>query len=227
MREWILEKLKSVFVKHWKSKLLCIVLASLLWGYVQQEHNPLETKIFFVKLNFENKPIDLEPKGNISEIALELEGASNIIEGLKPENIDVVIDLKGSSSGRTDVTIKPEMIKLPKEAKEFVKVIKVTPPKITVDLESTAKRTVRINPLVIDQPADGYEITGVTAEPDKVEIRGPKSAVNAISEMRPPIEINGAKRDFESTIELDIGKENVKILGETTIKVQIKISRKE
>jgi len=83
---------------------------------------------------------------------------------------------------------------------------------------------VRIKPLVMGEPAEGYQRHTVRTEPETVEIRGPTSLVRGISEVPTDIiDISGAQETRVTEVPLAIKEKTVKPVSLRTVEVQVQV----
>ena len=78
---------------------------------------------------------------------------------------------------------------------DSLKITQITPPMTEVELDAKIKRTVRVRPAVIGEPAEGWARGSITIHPESVEIEGPESVLRDMSEVSTDIvNISGRTR---------------------------------
>lgn len=83
-------------------------------------------------------------------------------------------------------------------------VVGMTPTQIDLTLDRKIERQVTVTPdLGIDKPAYGFEVVGTTAQPDKVRVVGPATAVQTLEAVYTrPLSVSGREEGFSEEIEL-------------------------
>ena len=86
-----------------------------------------------------------------------------------------------------------------------VTVLQVSPATLSLTFETSAVRTVPVVPDIDDEPAPGFEVAHVTADPATVEVSGPSSAVNSVTEATTePVSVRGATRPVIDTVTVGV-----------------------
>jgi len=162
---------------HFGLKVLSIALATLLWGLVAGQREA--ERSVRVPLEYRNIPDQLELLGEpVSLVDVRLRGTSGALGQVRGTDLVAVIDLRGARPGRRLFHILPDDINVP----AGIKVLQISPSTLSLTFEASAVRTVPVVPDIDDEPAPGYEVHHVSADPPTVQIAGPYSAVQAVTE---------------------------------------------
>jgi YbbR domain-containing protein len=145
-----------------------------------------------VPLEFLQFPAGLEMMGEApSLVDVRVRGASSTLSHLGPGDIVAQIDLRNAGIGRRLYQLTPEQVRVP----FGVQVVQVIPPSIGVSFEPSAAKQVPVTPAVEGEPAPGYVVGTVTVEPSTVEVVGPRSAVEQVTEaVTEPVSVAGARQ---------------------------------
>ncbi len=182
--------------RHVALKSLSIGLAVMLWLIVAGQETierglrvPLELRQF---------PAGLELQGEAPLLVdVRLRGASEALSRLGAGDIVAVLDLHGARPGRRLFQLTPDQVRVP----FGVQVVQVTPQTVALAFENSATRLVPIVPAVEGDPAPGYVVGTLVAEPNSVEVVGPESAVERVKEaITEPVSIAGAVQDVTDTV---------------------------
>ena len=199
-------------------KMLAVLTAILLWFFITyqgQSQMSVEAPI-----EFKNVPAGLELlKQNIRKVTLSIQGHERILNWLKPTDIRLVVDLASGNRGEATYHFDASAVRTVKN----IKVLRLEPNYVRVTLEESVSTMVRVKPLIIGIPRQGYSITAVTIDPDMVEIEGPKSEISRLSVVRTePLDITGLDSEVTQNERVDAGGRNVRFkTSEVTIKVSI------
>ena len=109
-----------------------------------------------------------------------------------------------------------------------VEVVQVGPSTLTVEFEMTGFRTVPIEPVIEGKPADGFEVTKVTTEPQTVEVTGPESALrrlaNAVTE---PVSVADENRSVKESVTIGVPDASLRLRAPQSAVVTVTIAPKQ
>ena len=193
--------------RHFGLKILSVVLATLIWMLVAGQREA--ERSLRVPLEYRNIPEQLEMLGDpTSLVDVRLRGTSGALAQLRGTDLVAVIDLKGARSGRRLFHILSTDVAAP----TGVKVLQISPATLSLTFETSAVKTVPVVPDIDDQPAAGYEIVKVTATPSTVDISGPTSEVEGVTEATTePVSVAGATTSLIDTVTAGVADANVRL----------------
>jgi len=182
--------------RHAGLKVLSLGLAVLIWLVVSGEETverglrvPLELQQFPAGLELQGEPPTL--------VEVRVRGASGTLSRLSPGDIVAVLDLRAARPGRRLFQLTPDQVRTP----FGVQVVQMTPASIAVEFENSATRQVPVVPAVEGNPAPGYVVDKVTADPKTVEVMGPESSVERVTEaLTEPVSVAGARDRVIETV---------------------------
>jgi len=186
--------------KHFGLKLLSVGLAVLLWMAVSGEQT-VERGVR-VSLELQQFPPGLEIQGEPpSTVDVRVRGASGTLGRVSPGDIVAVLDLRAARAGRRLFHLTPEQVRVP----FGVEVVQVTPPTVALLFEHSATRQVPVVPAVDGKPAAGFIVGKASADPATVEVIGPESAIERVTEaLTEPVSVAGARGRVRETVTLGL-----------------------
>ena len=118
MKRWLFE--------NFRLKLLSILIASMLWAYVDMRQ-VLDHRRMTVKLEVTDLPngMGLDPTNKMSASVM-LVGNKEAIQDLDPEDLSAVASLKGYLANPGEVSVHPRVEDLPKGVTASAKDVKLT-----------------------------------------------------------------------------------------------------
>lgn len=205
--------------EHFGLKLLSISLALLLWGLVAGQREA--ERSLRVPLEFRNIPEHLEMVGEpVSVVDVRVRGTTGALGLTRGTDVVAVLDLSAARPGRRLFHLLPGDISVP----AGVSVLQVSPPTISLTFEASAARQVPIVPDIADEPAAGFVVGRVIAEPATVEIIGPSSAVQLVTEATTePVSIRGATRNVRDTVTVGLLNSSARLRNPRTAMVTVEI----
>jgi YbbR domain-containing protein len=157
-----------------------------------------------VPLELKQFPADLELLGEPpSVVDVRVRGGSAALARLTPTDVVAALDLRTARAGRLLFQLTPEEVRAP----FGVEVVQILPPTVALVFEKSATRRVAVLPSHDGDPAPGFVVGKMTAEPAHVEVIGPESAVKQVAEaLTAPVSIAGARTTVVE--EVPVGFEN-------------------
>jgi YbbR domain-containing protein len=173
--------------------LLSLLLALLVWLIAANQQNPFEERVLAspveVKLtNLSDDLLIISPAS--ARTTVTLRAPSSVWDTLTTDKVHVTADLSGLSAGTHEVALQPQL----DEAAS--RVVTLSPARITVTLEGRATREVPIRLDVAGEPALGYEAGSRLQSVNAVQVSGPASLVDRVSEVAAQVSLAGLKNDL-------------------------------
>jgi YbbR domain-containing protein len=200
-------------------KLMALLIAAGLWFVVAGEH--VVERSMRVPLEFRNIPAGMEIVGDPpATVDVRVRGGSGIISKLQPGEVVVSLDLQGARKGVRLFHIQPDDVERP----YGTSVAQVQPPTLSLDVEPTASRSVRVAPALDGDPAPGYVVRAIHSDPERVEIVGPEEYLKQVGEATTePVNIEGAKGFVTDTVNIGVGRTTVRLREPRAARVVVEI----
>jgi len=175
-----------VFNNLWL-KLVALGLAFLLWWAVG--HDPTVEAVVTAPLEFHHAPPDLEMSlDGPTQVRVRVQGPERTIRSLTPADVRATVDLGGADIGEQTFDLTASQIHLP----DGLQVVEIDPSQIRITFDRSATRSVEVRPRVIGSLVTGYHIVNVTADPDKIEVVGPRRRVDEVTDaITDPVDATG------------------------------------
>ncbi len=151
-------------------------------------------------------------------------GPKSIVESIK--SVVATIDVGGMSVNLSDNVIPV----LYDENGDEIDTTRLTLSNntVTVSARILVVREVPVRVSTTGTPADGNRVRSVAVEPEKIKIKGPASAVNAITAITLPadaVNVDGADGDLDTTVEVqDFLPEGISLLDPSDAIVSVKVT---
>jgi YbbR domain-containing protein len=205
--------LVRVFIDELPIKILSMVLAVTLFVLVRSDKDAASSA--YVKVIYtlpEDRVLVSDP---VSEVKVSVRGPWTRLQHLDRSIDPVRMDLTRVKS--PDVRIDEDLIKLP----AGVRVASIVPSEVHVVFEPRVQREVRVQPILEGQPAEGYRVAKVVAEPGEVRVDGAKSAVEKLERVKTrPLGVAEARGPVKGEVALEPPPLHTRYLDATTITVR-------
>jgi YbbR domain-containing protein len=151
---------------------------------------------------------------------VRVRGAADLLGRLVAGDLVATVDLSAAQPGRRLFHISPERVKAP----FAVEVTQITPASVAIRFEPSATRIVRIQPSVEGEPAAGFIVGEITAQPRVVEVVGPESALRRVEEaITEPIWVGSASSAVKATVVLGVAESGVRVKSTRSAVVAVAI----
>lgn len=205
--------------RHLGLKILAIALASLLWLTVAGEH--VVERSLRVPLEFRNIPEALEIVGNVPDsVDVRVRGSSAVLSRLQSGEVVVDLDLSSARAGSRLFHIRNDSVRSP----FGVEVAQVAPATLALELEKSTRRQVPVVPATEGDPAPGFVIGRITADPATVEIVGPDSRVRQVAEATTePVSVKDARVRVRDGVTVGVVDPSVRLTQPRSAEVTVEI----
>jgi YbbR domain-containing protein len=205
---------------HSGLKIVSVALAVAIWMMVSSQRASVERGLR-IPLELQNLPENLEMVELPQEsVDVRVRGTADTLGRLTAGDLVATIDLGSAQPGRRLFHLSPERVKAP----FAVEVTQVTPSSVAIRFEPSATRIVPVTPSVEGQPAPGFIVGHVTADPAVVEVAGPESVVRTVTEaITEPIWVGSARSDGRSSVVVGVAEDGVRINRARTAVVSVAI----
>jgi len=197
--------------------LFSIIFVAGVWFSVSKGVDTLATlEIPVVYMNRDPAMEIVKTSGNT--VSLELEGSGALIKSIKPDQVQVKLDLSKSKVGPNSFTIRRESISLPPGI-----ILKgVTPPVVDVDLDVLIRKELPVQIDWVGKLPDRFILSDVTTRPKTVEIIGGKRMLEKISTIyTEKVSLNNLTEKGTITANLALNPASLKIAPNSKEKVTI------
>jgi YbbR domain-containing protein len=209
--------------QHLGLKALSLGLAIMLWLIVAGEE-AVERGVR-VPLELQQFPPGLELQGDSPTfVDVRVRGASTTLSRMSAGDIVAVLDLRSATPGERLLQMTPEQVRAP----FGVQVIQVVPPSITLTFERTKTRAVPVRVLWAGDPPPGWEVSKATAMPNTVDVAGPESSVDRVTEaVTDPVSVTGKRQTVTGTVFVGFVDPELRVQNPhpATVNVQVEITR--
>jgi YbbR domain-containing protein len=197
--------------------------------------------------------VDYEPKGinvQLDPVTVKENVPVNVAQGTAPAGLDVrppvvtpaTVSVRGPASAvnrvvavRADVVIQPNGLDVDRDVDlipidalgDRVTPIQVTPATAHVQIavfSNLESRPLPVTPAVSGDPAEGYEITGVTVDPPLVSVEGEADQIVGLTQANTEqIVVSGVTQDIIKDVALSLPDGVLPVGGSVTVRVTITI----
>ncbi len=190
------EKFISLFTVNIKSKIICILLALILWVFVSSNQSLLGKFPNQIPIKISNISQNHEAFLDQDSVQIYLMAESAIWNSLKTESFTATVDANGLAEGTYELEVKVV------SSVSGVQITRIEPSKVFVTIEKVESKKIPVNAKVDGDPGDGMTIGQVEIIPQEIEVTGPSSYLEMVSEAQIEIRLNGESTSFERNCDI-------------------------
>ena len=204
-------------------KVLAAALAVLLW-WLTVAGDPVAERGLRVPLEFENVPASVEILGELpDEVEVRLRGPSAVLRRLEAGEVAAIIDLESERWGPRLFDMTADRVR---GAPPGVQVTQVIPSTVSLTLEDAGSRVVPVVPVVEGEPAPGFVVGRVVADPSTVAVVGPLSLLRQLTEaITEPLDVTNASVPLEESLTVGLADPNLRLETPGAARVTVEIVR--
>lgn len=205
--------------RHLGLKFLSIALAVAIWLAVGDQR-AVERSVR-VPLEFHNLPDGLELVASPPEsVEVRLRGPSGTLGRLLPGEVVAVLDLQSGRPGTRLFHMLVDEVRVP----YGVHAAQVMPPSISLSFERSVSKAVPVVPAVDGEPAAGYHVGRINANPAVVVVEGPASRVDDLkSATTEPVNVARASADVVERVTVGVADELIRLSQPQSASVTVEI----
>jgi YbbR domain-containing protein len=214
---------------HWlatnlRTFLLAFALALIVWVTAVTAANPDETQAFPnpIPIEFIGQDSSLVMTGTVTkQVQVTLRAPQSIWQNLLPGEVPIhaIVDLAGLKAGSHSVQVQIQIAAQP------IRIISVTPQKLTLNLEQLVTLSLPVELNFIGQPAIGYKAGDVVMNPTAIVISGPQSLVAQVKHIRANLDVTNARQNIETTLPIQaVSESGLEVAGISVQPESIQVS---
>ena len=137
-----------------------------------------------------------------------------------PGDVSTVIDVRQARPGRRQFRLAADLVTVP----SGIEVLQMSPSTVEITFEATGVRLVPVRVVVDGDPAPGFRVGAMTADPDVVDVSGPESALRRLRQIdTEPVSVRGASDTRRETVALAIGDPSVRLRQPQPVRVTVAV----
>jgi len=214
MARWLLQ--------NWQLKALSLVVAVVVWFMVvsgDRSHVSFAAPVEYVGLRDGMVIVGSPPY----PVDLQVDAPRWAAGQLNSAHVRVRVNLAGLGEGDHAVPLGAQHVQAP----AGVRVTRITPSWLRLTLAQATTRTMRVVPQIRGAPAPRHALHGVRVEPPNVEVRGPRSAIEARETVETvPVDISGSRGALSQGVGLML-PDGVYPTSQRTVQISVDIRPEE
>jgi diadenylate cyclase len=206
-------------VRTWALRLLALGIAIGIWFNASVEDRLVSSeKVIEASVSYNRLPrgfIIINPVGSVQ---VRLIGSKKAVRQLKPDMVDVQVELSRRQEGSAIINLGPENVLAP----DGLEVVAIEPGTIRVDLEKEVRLWLPVVPKLVGKPAAGAVAEDPEVVPNQVLVTGPESMLARVAALSTrPVSLDGHSATFEEPVAVVPPDPLIQIVQPTTVTVRV------
>lgn len=211
--------LRTLWQRFWSNigtLSLAFLLAFAVWMSAVVAADPNEVRDYPAPLSLQVRGLDpsLVIIGNLpASVSVRLGAPSSLWQQLiaQPQPVGAYIDLTGLTEGEHIVDVEIESMLRP------IRVVSASPAQLNVTLEQRSVRDIPITASLQGQLALGFQLDGISVEPESATVIGPLSLMTQVVGLQAVLDVNQARESISASVPLRAVDANGVVLSGLTI----------
>ena len=196
--------MRKRLLNNWSLKLISLALAFLLWFLVVQMGDPKDDRdmgnipvklVNTELLEKENKVFEV--LDNTDTVRVTVYAPKSVFTQLRSSDITAEADV----SKLTDINTVPISFTA---TNANVISIQGGHDVVKLNVEEKASKYVTLNSSTVGEVAEGYVVSALTLDQNRIEVSGPKSVVEQVKDARAEIDVTDAKSNLTANVEITL-----------------------
>jgi len=178
-----MKKIQKILMNNIKLKIIALLSAFLIWGYVMSVIDPVVTRTID-GVNVELQNIDELNYRNLSlmsskdvTVSVKVSGRKSTIYDVKATDIRAQADAKGYGEGEVKAPIFVSVPESIEEIRDYY------PKEVLFDFEKIVEKQIPVTLELEGEVAENYMLGEPSIKPNAIIVRGPRSLVNSVDKI--------------------------------------------
>jgi YbbR domain-containing protein len=174
----------------------------------------LEVPVEYINRDAGIEILDASPNA----VSLDLSGSGTLIRSIRPEQVNVRLDLASAIAGKNAIPILPEHISLP----PGIALKNIRPPAVEVTLDVVTKRELPLQVDWVGKLREGLIIAEVRLDPERLQVVGLRSKLEKIATLyTEKVPVDALDKSGSLTVRPVLNPPSLKIAGGTKERITV------
>lgn len=212
--------IRDFFTQNLGYKLVSLCFAITFWAWVQSEQRVEQRLKVPVAWMLPDGLGLVEPP--IEAAFVTVEGVQGTLRSVRAADMSIPVDLRKATEGEVNVSLTDLPIaNLP----AGVRIKDIEPDSLKLTLDRIRTRRVRVVADTRGEPAPGYKVGAVKVEPERVDLTGPGSILQTVTEVKTDaVDLSGLRDDAEFEVGVATHKSQLRADKSTRLTVTVSVT---
>ncbi len=191
----MISRMRNIVQHNLPAKILALVIAVILWGYVMNDQNPSIESTYTVQLDVVNAPEGYKITKDAASVKLRVRGPRSLFVSASESDFKAYVDLSKVEEGKHAVkvqTVLPQGFEL----------VEAKPDTVTFTLDRIVQKTMKAEFIVTGSTAPGTTVAHIEPSVETVTIEGAASDIKEVTRVIGYVGLAGNGDDFSLKVPL-------------------------
>ena len=185
----MIKRMRNIVQHNLPAKILALVIAVILWGYVMNDQNPSIESTYTVQLDVVNAPEGYKITKDAASVKLRVRGPRSLFVSASENDFKAYVDLSKVEEGKHAVkvqTVLPQGFEL----------VEAKPDTVTFTLDRIVQKKMKAEFIVTGSTAPGTPVAHIEPSVETVSIEGAASDIKEVTRVIGYVGLAGNGDDF-------------------------------
>lgn len=178
-------------------KVVSVILALIVWGYVTVTQNPLTEATFSVPVEIRNLASDLAQPDTNYQVQVRVQATAGVIEDLTSYDMAAYVDLTDMVAGEATPMIN---IELPAN----VSLVSRSPESLDLTLYPKVSQTFPLTVNLSGQPEEGFSALDPVIDPEIVTLSGSDAYISQVGTVYVTADLAGLSENYSKSLAVEV-----------------------
>jgi len=217
----MMKRLRQIIQHNLLAKIVALLVAVILWGYVMNDQNPSTEASYTVQVSMLNAPDGYQVTQDRDTVRIKVRAARSLFVSADESDFKAYVDLSKAEEGTHAMKVKVDM-------PPGFELVEARPETVDVTLDKITQKKMKAELIITGAAAPGTTVAHVTQSVGYVTLEGPSSALDEVTRVIGYVGLSGNSEDFSLQVPLTAinadGREvqGVKVTpGSTNVSIQL------
>ena len=191
----MISRMRNIVQHNLPAKILALVIAVILWGYVMNDQNPSIESTYTVQIDVVNAPEGYKITKDAASVKLRVRGPRSLFVSASESDFKAYVDLSKVEEGKHAVkvqTVLPQGFEL----------VEAKPDTVTFTLDRIVQKKMKAEFIVTGATAPGTTVAHIEPSVETVTIEGAASDIKEVTRVIGYVGLAGNGDDFSLKVPL-------------------------
>ena len=176
------------------ARIICLLVACGLWGYVMTDQNPIMERNVEVRLQQMNLPNHMMAFNVPDKVVVKVRGTRTKVSDNLENKIVATLNMKTATEGQQTIPVKVSFAN--------GDVVQVIPSEVSVYVDTVSEKKVPVVTRIVGAISNDMTIGHSVITPAQVTLRGATHRIDKVNKVVAPIDVTDHQGDFQTESEL-------------------------
>lgn len=191
----MMNRLRQIIQHNLWAKILALLIATILWGYVMNDQNPSTEASYTVPVTMANAPDGYQITQDRDTVRIKVRASRSLFVSADESDFKAYVDLSKAEEGTHEMKVKVDM-------PAGFELVDARPDTVNVTLDKIKQKKMKAEFIITGATAPGTTVAHVTQSVNEVTLEGPSFALDEVTRVIGYVGLSGNSEDFSLQVPL-------------------------